>query len=332
VCDYDPTGAYDNVIDFTMDFFHRNLPTHIHCDRFIPGRHSSELLADATLDFLDAHLRTIPFFAYTAFLAPHDPRTMPKEYLDLYDPDRIPLPASYLPSHPFDIGVSGIRDEQLAGFPRTSDEIRRHIRDYYAMITHLDAQIGRILDRLEQQGRLDHTIVVLAGDNGLAVGRHGLMGKQNLYDHSIRVPLVLCGPGIPRGQRCDAPVLLSDLFPTLCDLCGIPVPPSVEGTTLMPLLRDPSARVREDIYLAYADLLRGVTDGRHKLIETCGPVRRTQLFDLEVDPWELEDRSESPDSTQQLEVLRNRLHRLGYTSDDRLHPAGESFWRRYEGA
>jgi hypothetical protein len=100
----------------------------------------------------------------------------------------------------------------------------------------------------------------------------------------------------------------------------------------MPLLRDPSARVREDIYLAYADLLRGVTDGRHKLIETCGPVRRTQLFDLEVDPWELEDRSESPDSTQQLEVLRNRLHRLGYTSDDRLHPAGESFWRRYEGA
>ena len=148
----------------------------------------------------------------------------------------------------------------LAAFPRDPGEIKRHIAEYYAMISHLDEALGRLLAALEEKGELDNTIIVFSGDNGLAVGQHGLMGKQNLYDHSVRVPLIFAGPGIPQGEQRDALVYLLDIFPTLCDLTGTDIPASVEGHSLKPCIDDPSQEPRDTLYLVSAASAMAVTN------------------------------------------------------------------------
>jgi arylsulfatase A-like enzyme len=203
-CDFDPAGRYDAVYPVCRNPFHSNEVHRRHCDHISFGKHSSELFSDAAIGFLESYDSSAPFFMYISYMAPHDPRTMPREYLEMYDPAQIALPPNYMPEHPFDNGDLETRDEKLAPWPRTSEEIRRHIAEYYAMITHLDAQIGRVLKALQETGYAEDTIIVLAGDNGLAIGRHGLMGKQNLYDHSIHVPLIMAGPGVPKGLKSDA--------------------------------------------------------------------------------------------------------------------------------
>src|SRR5262249_39626220 len=157
-----------------------------HTEPVTVEKHATELFADSAVDFLNGYKDQNPFMLYVAFTSPHDPRTPPQEFLDLYPPEKIPLPPNFLPEHPFDHGETGGRDENLAPHPRPKDVVQRHIADYYGMVTHLDAQIGRIFKALEQTGRADNTIVVYTADHGLAVGQHGLFGKQNLYDHSIR--------------------------------------------------------------------------------------------------------------------------------------------------
>ena len=331
-CSYDASGQYDNQVNVISNFYMSNRSESIHCDAIQPGCHSSELLADATLAFLDRQPLDEPFFAYTAFLAPHDPRSMPAEFLGWYDPDLIQLPPNFMAAHPFDMGITGQRDEMLAASPRDPQEVRRHIREYQAMISHLDSQIGRIVDKLDEQGRLDNTILVLAGDNGLAVGQHGLMGKQNLYDHSIRVPLIMSGPGIPRGQVCNSFVYLLDIFPTLCDLCQMPIPDSVEGLSLMPLVKDPTASVRDSVYAAFTDLLRCIRTSRYKLIEACGPARKTLLFDLVADPWEKDNLADYVEYQSVIAQLRQQLLQHRDQWDDRSHRMGRAFWERYDEA
>ena len=189
--------------------------------------------------------------------------------------------------HPFDNGEMKGRDESLAPWPRTPRVAREHIAAYYAMITHVDAQIGRVLQALEETGHARNTIVIFAADNGLAVGQHGLWGKQNLYDHSIRVPLVIGGPGLPRGRRTDGLCYLLDLFPTLCDLTGVQAPPTVEGRSLLPLLKNPKARVRDSVYFAYRHFQRAVRTEEWKLmVYNVADRRTTQLFHIRHDPME----------------------------------------------
>lgn len=305
---YDPTGQYDNEINFVANFQGDNHPCRVHCDKFNPGVHSSELLTQTTLDALDALPEGRPFFMYTAYLAPHDPRTMPRRFEEMYDPGAIPLPPNFRREH-FDYGVHTIRDEVLAAYPRDEREVRRHIAQYYAMITHLDDQIGRIIAKLRSKGLLDDTIIILAGDNGLACGEHGLMGKQSLYEHSVRVPLLISGPGIPAGLRVDNYVYLMDIFPTICELTDTEIPASVQGVSFAPMLRDPGYVTRPELYMMYCDLIRAVQDDRFKLIEyrngPCG--RRLQLFDLKADPWELNDlygRAEYAPEVERLLALR----------------------------
>ncbi len=324
-CAFDPTGAYAQRFPQTVDFVRQRVVDRVG-DHIHPGRHSSELFADAAADFLKSYDGPAPFFAYVAFMAPHDPRTMPRAYREMYDPARIALPESFRPAHPFDNGELRVRDELLAGFPRRPEEVRAHIADYYAMITHLDAQIGRVLDALEAAGRARDTVVVLAGDNGLAVGRHGLMGKQNLYEHSVRVPLVLRGPGVPAGQRREALCYLLDVFPTLCDLAGLDAPASVQGQSLAPALGDASAHVRERVYLAYRGWQRGLREGERKLIEYMVDGRRTtQLFDLAADPAETRNLAGDPARAEDLARLRRALCRERDLAGD--HGAeGQAFW------
>ena len=321
---YDPTGNYDGLCPYVADPFHSNTLTLRECDHIEAGKHSTDLFVDTSVRFLEERDSPAPFFMYVSLMAPHDPRTMPQEFLEMYDPETITLPDNFLPEHSTDTGALKIRDELLAAFPRDPTEIGRHIAEYYAMISHLDHAFGRVVSALEKKGELDNTIIVFAGDNGLAVGQHGLMGKQNLYDHSVRVPLIFAGPGIPEGKQCNDLAYLLDIFPTLCDLTDVERPVSVEGKSLRPCLHDPNTNPRPFLYLAYADSIRGVTDGRTKLIEyACGA---TQLFDLSRDPSEMENMADRNSSTAVLSRMRGTLLHLSEEWEDEDHPMGRKFW------
>jgi arylsulfatase A-like enzyme len=329
-CDFDPTGQYDVAHPFIRNPFGSNQVSHRRCDHITFGKHSSELFSDAAIDFLCDYDADAPFFAYVSFMAPHDPRTMPQQYLDMYDPAELALPRNYLPEHPFDNGELWVRDEKLAAWPRTEDEIRRHNAEYYAMITHLDAQIGRILQTLDETGHAEDTIVVLAGDNGLAIGRHGLMGKQNMYDHSLHVPLIMAGPGIPQGEQRDAFCYLLDIYPTLCDLAGTSIPSTVEGKSLVPVMRDPKKKVRDTLLFAYRGIQRAVQDRQHKLIEyVLEDARVTQLFDLQADPWEMYNLVDDHHRADCLAALRQELQRWRDELDDTQENQGADFWQGY---
>ena len=323
---FDPDGKYDRTCPRVENPFTSNTVTLRGCDHIEAGTHSTDLFVDAAIRFLDARDDANPFFLYVSLMAPHDPRTMPEAFRNLYDPDRIRLPENFLPEHPIDTGALRIRDELLAASPRDPAEIRRHIAEYYAMISHLDHAFGRLVAALQAKGELDRTVIAFAGDNGLAVGQHGLMGKQSLYDHSVRVPLVLAGPGVPRARRCDDLVYLLDLFPTLCSLAEVPVPESVEGKSLAGCMTGDGTPSRGSLYLAYADSIRGVTDGRLKLVEYAGG--ETQLFDLERDPLEMENIADRPGSAAKLRDRRQELWRLSREWDDEDHPTGKAFWEK----
>ena len=189
-------------------------------------RHSAAVWADGAVDYLlrKAAKRSTPFFMYVGFNSPHDPRQAPREFVERYPSERIEIPPNYLPEHPFDQGDNRIRDELLAPFPRTREAVQLHRSEYYAHTTYMDSQIGRILDALEKSGKAANTYVIFTGDHGLAVGQHGLMGKQNMYDHSIRMPLLIAGPGVPEGRRVDALVYQHSLFATTCELAGVDPP------------------------------------------------------------------------------------------------------------
>jgi arylsulfatase A-like enzyme len=198
-----------------------------------------------------------------------------------------------LPFHPFDNGEMTVRDELLAPHPRTEAVIRRHLADAYACITCLDHHIGRLLDVLKGMGELENTIVIFAADNGLSLGDHGLMEKQNLYEFGgMHVPLVMSGPGIPQGKSA-AFVYLMDLFPTVCELTATPIPPLVEARSLAPILRGQASKIRDTAFTAYKDVQRAIRDERWKLIRY-PQINRTQLFDLKADPHELNDLSSDP--------------------------------------
>ncbi len=253
--------------------------------------------ADRVIGFLDqwkAEPKRKPFFMYLADPSPHDPRLAPPEYLARYDAARLPLPPNFLPYHPFDNGEMLIRDERLAPWPRTEAEIRRHLRDYYAVITHMDEQIGRVLAKLKSIGEYDNTLIVFTSDQGIAIGSHGLMGKQNLYEHSMRSGLIVSGPGIPKGRKTDAFAYLFDIYPTLCDLVGTKAPESLEGRSLAPVLRGRRASVRDTVFLAYRGVQRAVRRGPWKLIRY-PEIDRTQLFNLAADPFETKDLAGAPE-------------------------------------
>ena len=293
VQDFDPTGRYPAGRAYSGEKF------------------SSELFTDSAVQFLREYRDDAPFLAYVSYTAPHDPRMPPAKYADMYNPQDIALPANFVPEHPFDNGEMTIRDEQLAPWPRTPGIVQQHIADYYGMISHLDEHIGRVLETLEETGHAQNTVVVFAGDNGLAVGQHGLMGKQNMYEHSVRVPLIISGPGVPKDERRDALCYLLDIFPTLCDLAGLPTPDTVEGRSLLPIITGEKRSVRDALFFAYGDVQRAVRDERYKLIEyLVNDARTTQLFDVTDDPWETSDLACDPAYSHHKTRLREQLAAL----------------------
>lgn len=272
------------------------------------GRHWSEVVADDAVSFLKtAQADPRPFFIYAAFNAPHDPRQSPKQFVDLYPADQVRIPASFMPRYPHEIGVYGIRDEKLAPLPRTKWSVQVNRQEYYAIITHMDQQIGRILDALEQSGEADRTWIFFTADHGLACGNHGLMGKQNLYDHSVRVPFVVCGPEVPQGVVRDEFVYLQDVMPTTLQLAGAEVPQRVEFQSLLPLLSGADVpQWRNAVTGSYMQSQRMITAATEKLL-LYPEIAVSLLYDLAADPEELRDLSGTADGLERKRKLFQRL-------------------------
>lgn len=284
----------------------------------IGEKFSSELFADSAIDFLKTRDRSRPFLAYVAFTAPHDPRQPPAEYREMYYRNLPPLPSNFRPQFPFDNGmVKNLRDENLAAWPRTEKIIREQLAEYYGLITHMDRQIDRILSALKESGDLDNTLIVFAADNGLALGSHGLLGKQNVFEHSMKVPLVIAGPGIPRGKSSSAFSYLLDLFPTVCEVEGLPVPEGLDGFSLKPVWEGRKTELRDSIFLPYLGIQRAVRDRRWKLI-SYPRQGHIELFDLQRDPGETIDIAERAESQETIRRLRGLMSQWQRKAGDTL--------------
>ncbi|MBL7649184.1 MAG: sulfatase-like hydrolase/transferase [Candidatus Hydrogenedentes bacterium] len=269
--------------------------------------------ADQVLNYLagrEAAKPKAPFLIYLGFSHPHDPRNGTPELLAKYgarndwdpaqpgeaNPAAPPLPDSWLPAHPFPHGHPELRDEVAVQGVMTARDpatVRNETGREYACIENIDQQVGRVLAKLEAMGELDNTYIFYTSDHGMSVGRHGLMGKQNLYEHTWRVPFVVRGPGIESGSRALGNIYLMDVLPTLCDLAGVAAPPTVEGQSFRPVLEGKAGAIREVLYGVYSGGtqpgMRAVKQGDWKLIKYDtmeGQVRETQLFNLSENPEE----------------------------------------------
>ncbi len=288
------------------------------------GRHWSEIVAEDAIYFLDEakkHADKNPFFAYVAFNAPHDPRQAPKEFIDKYPLSRIKVPSNFLPMYPYKDKIRcphSLRDEKLAPMPRTEHAIKVNRQEYYAIITHMDVQIGLILDALEKSGMAKETYVFFSADHGLGVGQHGLLGKQNLYEHSTRVPFIVQGPGIPKGKQVKAPIYLQDVMATSLALAGMKKPKHVEFNDILPLARGESKKSPyKEIYGAYLSAQRSITVKDIKLI-AYPDVPIIRVYDLGKDPDEMNDLASSQKGKETIGKLFPRLLKLQKKMGDKL--------------
>jgi len=286
------------------------------------GKHWSEVLKDDALRFIDnAKESENPFFMYLAFNAPHDPRQAPQKYLDMYSLEDISLPKSWLPMYPFKDSIGngpGLRDEALGPFPRTEYATKTHIKEYYALITHLDEQIGEILGGLEASGKIDNTYIIFTADHGLAIGRHGLLGKQTQFDHSIRPPFMIVGPDIPEGKKIDADIYLQDAMATSLELAEVEKPDYIYFNSIMDLVKNNRTDSHYDaIYNGYIDYQRMIRKDGFKLI-IYPKIGKVLLFDLEKDPEEMNDLAENSEYAEKVAVLFDELLQLQSDLGDKL--------------
>jgi arylsulfatase A-like enzyme len=279
---------------------------------------STELFTAAVCEFLAEYVESDqeqPFFTYLAYTSPHDPYSPAPEYVDFYPEGSVPLPGNFMGAHPFAFDNMTIRDENLTGWPRKPEVVQAILADYYGLISHMDQQIGEIVDLLKKNRLYDNTIIVYASDNGLAIGSHGLLGKQNLYEHSTKIPLIIKGPGLPRNNTVDALVYLHDIFPTLTDLAGLPVPDGLDGQSMVEIIHGTGQELRNSLFTAYRHTVRAIRDKEWKLIRY--PERNySQLFHLKSDPLELKNVADLPENANRLKALTNLLKEWQVNSGD----------------
>jgi len=286
------------------------------------GKHWSEVVRDDALAFLEtAKQKDDPFFMYLAFNATHDPRQAPQRFLDMYPLEDIKVPENFLPEYPWkdDMGnPPGLRDEALAPFPRTEYAVKIHRREYYALLSHMDEQIGKVLDALEASGKIDNTYIFFGADHGLSVGHHGLIGKQSMFDHSIRIPMMVAGPGIPKGKLLDQDVYLQDIMATTLELADVEKPDYVQFNSFADIVNGNRKESHYDgVYGAYVDVQRMIRKNGFKLL-IYPKIEKILLFDLENDPNEMNDLANMPEHSERVKTLFADLLELQKTMDDEL--------------
>jgi len=273
---------------------------------------NSRHVAEGAIQGIQNAPKDKPWFVHVNFAFPHDPRMWPAGMKNRYDVAKMVLPVNFAKDHPFDHGNRGGRDEVLMPIPRVESKVKEELALYYAMITDLDAQLGRIIATLPSS---EETIIIFTADQGLALGSHGLLGKQNEYEHSICSPFIISGPGLPKNERSAALINLSDIFPTLCDLAGIPIPHTVESKSLVPLLRHQTDHIHDHAYGTFTDTQRMICDERWKFV-LYPKAGREQLFDLHNDPHELHDLSADSAHAAKRDELKAHLQAWRQANSD----------------
>lgn len=273
--------------------------------------------ASTAVKWLAQHDRQRPFFLAVGFHRPHLPLVAPAQYFDLHQFDDIKLPDEPADDEA-DIPLPA-RNGAVPGYALTASPVQRRaaIRGYLACVSFMDAQVGRILDAIKQLGFADNTIVVFAADHGWHLGEHGLWHKRSLFEQSARVPLIVMGPGAKaNGQRSESLVELLDIYPTLCDLAGVPAPEKLQGSSLRGLLADPQAKVHEAAFTearrgANAEMWgRSVRTSRWRYTEWNEGRDGVELYDHAADPGEFRnlasDGSQAPVVRELQGLLRAR--------------------------
>ncbi|MGJ8744463.1 sulfatase-like hydrolase/transferase [Polaribacter sp.] len=272
-----------------------------------------------------------PFLIYFGFSHPHDTRDGTPELLKKYgainhtdknnppplNPHQPELPKNYLDKHPFFHGHPNLRDEErVSGVWKRRDKqtIKNELGREYAASENIDIQLGKVLGKLKDMGELDNTYIIYTSDHGIAIGSHGLMGKQNLYEHSWKVPFIINGPNIKPNSRVKGNIYLLDILPTLCDLASIKIPETVQGKSFKSILEGKEQSLRDIVYGVYSGGskpgMRAVKKDDWKLIKydmMNGEIRETQLFNLAENPNEY-----LPEHHKNKEMLTNLANNPKY--------------------
>jgi arylsulfatase A-like enzyme len=283
--------------------------------------YSTDIFAEAAMGFINQYAKSDksnPFFCYVSFTAPHDPRSPRPDYIGMYPDESVPLPGNFKKLHPFAFDALTIRDENLAPWPRTPEIIQASIADYYALISHIDDKVGEIIETLRKQGLLENTIIVYAADNGLGIGSHGLLGKQNLYEHSTKVPIIISGPEIPKEKVTDALVYLFDLYPTLCAASNLPAPREIDGKNLLPVIKGEKMSVRNSLFTAYRNTVRAVRTDEWKLIRY-PQINFTQLYNLKSDPLEINNLASLPEQKTRVDEMMELMKKWAVETNDTMN-------------
>lgn len=270
------------------------------------------LVADEAIRLM-TEKRDKPFFLGVGFYRPHVPWIVPKQYFNLYPMEKIKLP--FNPSDDRDDIPPPALWVKKWNYGRTDEEVRGAIRAYYASITHMDKQVGRLLDTLDRLGLATNTLVILWGDHGWHLGEHGVWQKQSLFEESARVPLLIRAPGAKgNGTSCPRIVETLDLYPTVAEFCGLRVPTTLQGKSLLPLLINPLEKWDRP---AFTQTRRGTTNNffmgysvrteRWRYTEWDNGVRGAELYDHENDPREFKNLATNPGHADRITALKRLL-------------------------
>ena len=265
-----------------------------------------------------SRLRDRRFFLQVNLTAPHDPLLEPPGSRRRSEPE---VPANFRPAPAFETGNSGGRDERIVPAPRTPAAVRAERELYFRLVEEVDRNVGALLAALAAAGLRERTLVLFSSDNGLALGSHGLMGKQNQYEHTFNVPLVLAGLGLPAGRRLATQCYLRDLYPTLCDLLGLAIPSGLDGRSLVPVLRGEREEIHDAVFGHFTDTQRMIRTAEGWKLIWYPAIGRSELFHLPADPDELRDLAGDPAHAARLAELRTRLAAWQVSHRDPAPPA-----------
>ncbi len=259
------------------------------------------------------------FFLAVGLYRPHTPFVAPKKYFDLYPTREIKVPqvpSGYYENLPKPARQSITRKKDQLNLP---DELARQaIQAYYASITFADAQIGRILDTLDDSGLAENTVVLFTSDHGYHMGEHGHWQKTTLFENAARVPLIIAGPGVTAiGQTVKSPVEMVDFYPTLAELCGVQPPRYVQGVSLVPALKDSNAMPRQSAFTQFGSGY-SIRTSRYRYTHwgTDGS-GGAELYDHQSDPGEMNNLVDVPEQSNRVQRLSTQLRERIRTASQR---------------
>jgi iduronate 2-sulfatase len=268
--------------------------------------HSDGKTSAKACELIEQHSKE-PFFLAVGFVRPHVPFVAPKKYFDMYPPEQMTLPEK-VPGDWDDIPKLGINYKTSVNMQMDEVQQKKAVSGYYAAVSFMDAQVGKVLDALEKSGQADNTIIIFTSDHGYHLGEHDFWAKVSLRDESARVPLIISVPGKMPGVS-DSLVELLDLYPTTAKLCGLEVPARLQGKDISPILDDPKATVHDTVF-SVAGTSKGLMlrDDRWVFIQyTEDASKGIELFDMQNDPQQFTNLASSPEHAATVKAWKVKI-------------------------